>query len=101
MMVRNRISKIISIRFYIFYNQNTENISSKQHLQYLGKCKNIDQGGEKDKNELDCSHYEIIPGKCEDSEITKDEDFDAKKNCCFCGGGTIPGKIKTSKGIKL
>ena len=47
----------------------------------------------KDRMDLDCHHYTIGAAQCSDSDKHKDEDFEAKKDCCKCGGGTVPKGI--------
>ena len=42
-----------------------------------------------DKMDLDCHHYKNGAADCKNSDIHKDEDFEAKRDCCACGGGTI------------
>jgi len=45
----------------------------------------------KDKLELTCNHYEMLD-ICGRSDELKDEDFEAEKMCCACGGGSVPKK---------
>ena len=44
-----------------------------------------------DKLELNCNQYEGLD-ICDRSDELKDEDFEAKKMCCACGGGSVPKK---------
>ena len=41
--------------------------------------------------ELNCNQYEGLD-ICDRSDELKDEDFEAKKMCCACGGGSVPKK---------
>ena len=38
---------------------------------------------------MDCEGYKFW-NLCSQSDKGKDEDFEAKKMCCACGGGSVP-----------
>ena len=44
-----------------------------------------------DTLELNCNQYAGLD-ICDRSDELKDEDFEAKKMCCACGGGSVPKK---------
>merc|ERR1712078_760542 len=44
-----------------------------------------------DKMELNCNQYAGLD-ICDRSDELKDEDFEAKKMCCACGGASVPKK---------
>ena len=65
---------------------------SKRNSYYLlsAICEDTNRYA-KDKLELTCNHYEILD-ICGRSDELKDEDFEAEKMCCACGGGSVPKK---------
>ena len=66
------------------------------------KCENTnsrDGVPTKDRMDLDCHHYSIGAAQCSNSDKHKDEDFEAKKDCCKCGGGSAPKGLKLSNSI--
>ena len=65
---------------------------SKRNTYYLlsATCEDTTKGA-KDKLKLTCNQYEYLD-ICGRSDKLKDEDFEAKKMCCACGGGSVPKK---------
>ena len=66
------------------------------HL-FLEICEDKGKIGAKDDFGLDCNKYLMEPSFCKLGDKYKNEDLDANKDCCGCGGGTIP----TGKNIFL
>ena len=60
----------------------------KNILFLSATCEDTNKGA-KDKLELACNQYEGLD-ICDRSDELKDEDFEAKKMCCACGGGSVP-----------
>ena len=50
------------------------------------------------KMELNCKNYEIF-GICDKADEYNDDDFNANKMCCHCGGGTTAkGRANRDRG---
>ena len=59
------------------------------HIIFLESCDDTN----KDAVGLDCKGYEFW-NLCSQSDKGKDDDFEAKRMCCVCGGGSVrKGKL--------
>ena len=66
-------------------------VSRETHIIFLlAKCDDTSNEAV-DKLELNCNQYAGLD-ICDRSDELKDEDFEAKKMCCACGGGSVPMK---------
>ena len=62
------------------------------HIIFLESCDDTNKDAV-DKTGLDCKGYEFW-NLCSQSDKGKDDDFEAKRMCCICGGGSVrKGKL--------
>ena len=62
------------------------------HIIFLEKCVDTNKD-EVDQTGMDCEGYAFW-NLCSQSDKGKDANFEAKKMCCACGGGSVPkGKL--------
>ena len=67
-------------------------VARVSHIIFLESCQDTNKDAV-DKFGLDCKGYEFF-NLCSQSDKGKDADFDAKRMCCTCGGGSVPkGKL--------
>jgi len=72
-------------------NCDLQNEGTDEGFCATEKCEDT-SGAAVDKFKLHCENYELL-NRCHKSDEGKDDDFEAKKMCCTCGGGSTPKGI--------
>ena len=89
------VSKV-DIDIIVFYELNFEacymSVAWVNHIIFLETCQDTNKDAV-DKSGMDCNGYKFW-NLCSQSDKGKDDNFEAKKMCCACGGGSVPkGKL--------